>query len=647
MIQLHELHIENFMCFGTGTKINLREQGLVCLMGNNTDTSSADSNGAGKSAILEAIYFVLYNKTIRGMLLDEVVRNGVDEGCFVELTFRNDAGSMFRVRRNRGRNKNKDALYVFQILHSGEELPIEGENKKETQQKLESIVGMSSRLFSQIILFGKGGMTRFSQLGDGEKKQLIEEVLDVSTYEKAIELTRKKMNSMIKEKGLIDRDLEATNEHLETATHRLQDLELMKSEWVERRSRERKQLESEIDQLQRQIEENKGIDREDPSVFECRLRELDTKIEDIQAELSEVARKSKKLQDRSLQKQEELLKQQAEQDGLLTFLQKEHARIDSLIFDGRCPTCGQKTDASVFEGVEEMPRRIIVAKMALGKTQEALSNLSSAKKKLLDELAQKDKAFKAELADFYKEQREINTEVHALRSTPDPKDVLLVSQTRYKKLLEEGENYPHQSKIDEASGKVEEIQEKRLVLTSRIDKLTIHISEHKVLIDVFTSIRSFIFESLLGEFNSKLQDYCKIFTGGQLSASVKPTSETARGKTTEKVSVEIYNSFGGETYASCSRGERERIDFPIALALQDIAAHRGVGVGVCFFDELFEGIDEIGSRNMIELLNVASRREHTSSILVITHNDSLKSFFPTSWRVTKKKGVAELDSNFT
>ena len=264
-------------------------------------------------------------------------------------------------------------------MSSGEEIPIQGEDKNETQKKLESLIGMSRELFSQIILFGKGGMARFSSLGDGQKKQLIEEVLDVAVYEKAIEASRKRMNYHVKNKGRLEQELESTREHKVTAKNRVDDLKLMKDEWLERRESEREVLEGEIEQLQCKVEENKGIERDDPTDYEFKLREIDLEIVSHQEERDELSKKSRNLEKKFSIKQRELMGVISEKKATLSFLEKEHKRIDELIFNGCCPTCGQKTDKDVFGDVEEFPKKINDARVALNKAEVFLDNLENAK----------------------------------------------------------------------------------------------------------------------------------------------------------------------------------------------------------------------------------------------------------------------------
>ena len=108
----HRIHIHNFLSIKDIT-LPLDNQGLVLINGVNLDNNSLNNNGAGKSAILEALVFALYGKTIRGLKGDAVVHHLVGKDMKVELDITDDDGVTYKVIRHRGHpvNRNKSLLY--------------------------------------------------------------------------------------------------------------------------------------------------------------------------------------------------------------------------------------------------------------------------------------------------------------------------------------------------------------------------------------------------------------------------------------------------------------------------------------------------------------------------------------------------------
>ena len=193
MLELETMSITNFLCFEEAV-VDFSKKGLISVLGDNKDATCADSNGAGKSSIFEALYWCLYGKTIKKMSSDSVVRkkalllSPLSYAC-VNLHFK-VRGDSYQLIRYRNHSTYKNGLFFRKYDGSGECVEIEGENKKETQEIVEQTIGMSASLFRQVVLFGQGGMAQFSQLTDTEKKKLFEEILQVDIYERATKQAR-------------------------------------------------------------------------------------------------------------------------------------------------------------------------------------------------------------------------------------------------------------------------------------------------------------------------------------------------------------------------------------------------------------------------------------------------------------------------
>ena len=78
------------------------------------------------------------------------------------------------------------------------------------------------------------------------------------------------------------------------------------------------------------------------------------------------------------------------------------------------------------------------------------------------------------------------------------------------------------------------------------------------------------------------------------------------------------------------------------LVLQDLVASRSSKrINIAIFDEVFDALDEIGVEKVIELLQELS--DEKSTILVISHNEHLQSYFTNSWTIVKKDGFSTLE----
>jgi len=67
MIQLDTLHIQHFKSFREPQLVQLANQGLVLIEGENKISRAADSNGAGKTSIVDALTWGLFGETLSGL----------------------------------------------------------------------------------------------------------------------------------------------------------------------------------------------------------------------------------------------------------------------------------------------------------------------------------------------------------------------------------------------------------------------------------------------------------------------------------------------------------------------------------------------------------------------------------------------------
>ena len=96
---IKKISIQNFYSFKSSS-INFKDyRGLTLIKGKNKDTGG--SNGSGKSALVEALYFVLTGKTIRKSTEDSLVNNQAKKKCLVslELTHHNKDVTITRQKK--------------------------------------------------------------------------------------------------------------------------------------------------------------------------------------------------------------------------------------------------------------------------------------------------------------------------------------------------------------------------------------------------------------------------------------------------------------------------------------------------------------------------------------------------------------------
>ncbi|BBI61763.1 hypothetical protein HSBAA_30690 [Vreelandella sulfidaeris] len=184
-MQFDHLQIENFLSIGEA-EVSLANRGLMLIQGKNLENGGASSNGAGKSSLVDAVFWCLYGKTARGVGTDDVINDAAGKECRVILTIKDDA-DVYLVTRHRKHSKGKNRLTVE---HNGTDITLGTD--KQTQELVNKIVGSSESVFANSVYAGQEAMPDLPMRTDKELKALVEEAAGIDRLNEAYKLQREK-----------------------------------------------------------------------------------------------------------------------------------------------------------------------------------------------------------------------------------------------------------------------------------------------------------------------------------------------------------------------------------------------------------------------------------------------------------------------
>ena len=179
------ISIRNFMSFGNAESvIDLDGQGTVTVTGENLDQGG--SNGAGKTTIINALCYALYNKPFDNITLQRLINTtNATKNTLMEirLVFEKD-GIEYEIYRARGED------YRIEVRKDGEDIT-PGKGVYETDAMIQEIIGISYELFTKTIIFS-GNAPPFLQLPIHFQRMQIEELFNITMLsEKAKQLKDK------------------------------------------------------------------------------------------------------------------------------------------------------------------------------------------------------------------------------------------------------------------------------------------------------------------------------------------------------------------------------------------------------------------------------------------------------------------------
>ena len=144
------------------------------------------ANGAGKSTILDALTFVLYNKPFRKIKKAQLINTVNEKECEVQIEFEIQ-GRIYTIVRGM-----KPTL--FEIYIDGKKQD-QFANQNDQQAYLEdNILRLNYKSFTQTTILGSATFVPFMQLGNTDRKAIVEDVLDIKIFSGMAIILREKIS---------------------------------------------------------------------------------------------------------------------------------------------------------------------------------------------------------------------------------------------------------------------------------------------------------------------------------------------------------------------------------------------------------------------------------------------------------------------
>jgi DNA repair exonuclease SbcCD ATPase subunit len=552
MIVFKKARAKNFLSIGNNfLDYNLNSDNLTLYKG---------KNSMGKSILSSILSFALFKKPYRQINLPQLANNINKKDCVAEVEFKiNKTEWMIR----RGLNPT-----VFEIYKNGNLLDQHSSVIEQQKWLEQNVLKMNYKTFTQIIVLGTTNFIPFMQLSPIDRREIIEELLDIKVFSSMNVLVKDNIKSFrdaikllrVKEVGLEEK------------------LELQKQFIEQIKQKESANLQEKKDKIKK---------------YQNLISELFTQNKEYEEEVKTL---QEKLQDYS--KASSQLKKLGALKGKIS------QRIESLnethsFFEHNdvCPTCSQDISSEIKE-------------KRLKESEQTIQQVSSGYSDLLSTIRSEQRKEKKFL--------ELSQEITSLNQT--------ISQNQSRMNQYSGLITEIQNEITSLQ-KVDDLQEENSKLELFFEELhgtkneIIQTKEKAEYYEYVNSmlkdggVKTIIINKYLPLINKKINEYLKMMD--------LYVNFTLDGEFNETILTPTFENF---SYGNFSEGQKQRINLALTFGLMSVAAMKNsVNTNLLILDEILDG--SMDSEGISLFLDIIRKEMTNKNIFMISHRDNLDSKF--------------------
>ena len=280
MITFKRVRYKNFLSTG--------QQFIEIQLDRSSKTLVVGENGAGKSTMLDALCFGLFQRAFRNIKKDQMVNSINEKDCVVEVEFTIGQNEYKIIR---GIKPN-----IFEIWCNDVMLNQDAAVRDYQKHLEQTILKLNFRSFTQVVILGNASFVPFMQLRPEYRRQVVEEILDIEIFSKMNFLLKDKVKNqdeLIKQADfncqLIDSKIDSQKKHIE-------DLSGNNQQSIEKKQLEIKKAETDIDNYQLDIDrvtaEKTALQNE--ILDETKINNKYKQLHNVEAKLENTCSKHKK-----------------------------------------------------------------------------------------------------------------------------------------------------------------------------------------------------------------------------------------------------------------------------------------------------------------------------------------------------------------
>ena len=568
MILFEKVRWKNFLSTGNqNTEIDLTVHATNLIIG---------TNGAGKSTLLDALTFSLFGKPFRKINKPQLINSVNEKDCVVEVEF-TIGKTKWKVIRGIKPN-------IFEIHKDGS--PMNQSAAALDQQKWleQNVLKMNYKSFTQIVILGSSTFVPFMQLTAVNRRDVIEDLLDIRIFSS--------MNTLIKEK------IRGVKEEIKV-------LELKKESLIDKV----KMQKDFIEQIENKSQEDIAIKEKNIGYILNEENNLMNHGERLNEELLSLEKSLEKYSG-AAEKLRTLGDLKGKISNKVSTITKEHKFFTQ---NTVCPTCNQDIEETfrinrindAQNKAKELQSGYKELEQAINKEEERERQFTTLSKEITT-LTHGISQNNIEIAGCQRQVRDLESEIQRIT------DNLANRNTEHEKLTTFKDNL--KTTYDE--------------LAQRKDTINYYDFSYSLLKD--GGVKSKIIKKYLPLINQQVNRYLQM-----MDFYINFTLDEEFNET---VQSPIHENF---SYSSFSEGEKMRIDLALLFTWREVARMKNsVNTNLLIMDEVFDSsLDGFGTEEFLKIIKYVVK---DANVFVISHKTGLEDRFDNVMRFEKVKGFSRM-----
>ena len=570
MILFEKVRYKNFLSTGNqNTEINFTNHSTNLVIG---------TNGAGKSTMLDALTFALFGKPFRKINKPQLINSVNEKDCIVEVEFSVGTTNWKVIR---GIKPN-----IFEIHKDGNALNQSAAALDQQKWLEQNVLKMNYKSFTQIVILGSSTFVPFMQLTASNRREVIEDLLDIRIFSSMNNLIKDKIRGIREEVKVLELKKESLNDKVRMQKNFIEELECRGKENV-------KEKENKIQELL--VEENNLMN--DNAFIEEDVFKLNKDIEEVTGATSKL-RKLGNLKGKISNK--------------VATITKEHKFFTE---NTVCPTCTQPIEEDFrINKIDDAQNKAKELQSGYKELEQAIKEEEDRERqftflsKEITSLTHGISKNNTKIAGCQKQIRDLESEIQRITEQLADRNI------EHEKLATFTDNL--KTTYDD--------------LATRKETINYYDFSYSLLKD--GGVKSKIIKKYLPLINQQVNRYLQM-----MDFYINFTLDEEFNET---VQSPIHENF---SYSSFSEGEKMRIDLALLFTWREVARMKNsVNTNLLIMDEVFDSsLDGFGTEEFLKIIRFVIK---DANIFVISHKESLHDKFADVIRFEKVKGFSRMVS---